>query len=211
MISQQLDSYLKELIPSRKAEVEQIEAYAAEHEIPIMELVGMECFLQQLKLIKPQRILEIGAAIGYSAIRMAEATGATVVTIERDQVRYEQAIENIQKLNLANRIHVHFGDALELSQRLESDPLYDVLFIDAAKGQYQRFFDLYSPFVKKGGVIFSDNVLFRGFVAEEDIDNKRLQKLAQKIKRYNQWLMSHPGYETMILPVGDGLAVSIKK
>jgi len=211
MINEQVEIYLKSLAPSRGEEVERIELYAQEHQVPIMDLVGMESLLQLLKLHQPKRILEIGTAIGYSAIRMAQALpDAEILTIERDQVRYDEAIKNINALNLRDRIKVKFGDALDLAQILESAPLFDVLFIDAAKGQYQRFFDLYGRFVKAGGVIYSDNVLFRGLVADEHIDHKRLRKMAEKINGYNQWLMNHQGYDTRILPVGDGLAVSIK-
>lgn len=212
MIDKQVEAYLTSLVPTRGEKVEAIEGFAAEHHVPIMDLVGMESLLQQLKLIKPKRILEIGTAIGYSSIRMAQTLpGASIITIERDQERYDQALSNIAAVNLSNQIEVKFGDALDLVQILESEPLFDVLFIDAAKGQYQRFFDRYGQFVKKDGVIFSDNVLFRGLVAQEDIDNKRLRSIASKIKSYNKWLMDHSDYETRILPVGDGLAISIKK
>lgn len=212
MINKEVEKYLKSLVPSRGDEIEQIEEFAQVNEVPIMDLVGMESLLQLLKLHQPRRILEIGTAIGYSAIRMASALPETeILTIERDQDRYEEAIKNINKLNLANRIDVRFGDALELAEKLESEPLFDVLFIDAAKGQYQRFFDLYSKFVRSGGVIYSDNVLFRGLVAKEDIDNKRLKNLAKKIDGYNQWLIELEGFETRVLPVGDGLAISLKQ
>ncbi len=212
MIKRQVEDYLKSLVPTREKRVEEIEEYAIVHQVPIMDLVGMESLLQQLKLHEPKRILEIGTAIGYSAIRMAQALpNASIVTIERDEVRYEEAKKNISSLGLANRIDVRFGDALDLAQTLESEPLFDVLFIDAAKGQYKRFLNIYGQFIKHGGVIYSDNVLFRGLVAEEDIENKRLRQIANKIKSYNEWLMNHPEYETRILPVGDGLAVSIKR
>ncbi|NEU31588.1 O-methyltransferase [bacterium LRH843] len=211
MIDQQVEDYLKSLIPARGEKIENMEAYALEHNVPIMDLVGMESLLQQMKLINPKRILEIGSAIGYSAIRMATTfPEAVIVTMERDEVRFEQALANISNLKLTNQIEVKFGDALELSETLESEPPFDVLFIDAAKGQYKRFLTMYGQFVKKGGVIFSDNVLFRGFVAK-DVDDKRLRNLANKIHGYNEWLMSHQEYDTRILPVGDGLAVSIKK
>jgi predicted O-methyltransferase YrrM len=212
MINKQVEDYLKSLVPTRDKRVEEIEEYAKLHQVPIMDLVGMESLLQQMKLHEPKRILEIGTAIGYSAIRMVQALpSATVITIERDQERYEQALKNITSLGLSDRIDVRFGDALDLAQTLESEPLFDVLFIDAAKGQYQRFLDIYGQFVNQGGVIYSDNVLFRGLVAEDDIDNKRLRTIAKKIKSYNEWLMNHQDYETRILPVGDGLAVSIKR
>ncbi|ARK29249.1 O-methyltransferase [Halalkalibacter krulwichiae] len=212
MINESVEQYLKELVPLRCKYIEAMEQYAKEHEVPIMDLVGMESLLQLLKLHQPKRILEIGTAIGYSAIRMAEALpDAKILTIERDQERYNEAIKNIGHLQMTERIDARFGDALELVQTLESEPLFDVLFIDAAKGQYKRFFELYGQFVKSGGVIYSDNVLFRGLVAEEGIENKRLRKLAQKIDGYNQWLMELEGFDTRILPVGDGLAISLKQ
>lgn len=208
---EQLEAYVKSLVPSRDPLIEEIERKAEEDHVPIMDLISMEALLQQLKLIKPKRILEIGAAVGYSAIRMSQATGAKVVTVERDELRYEQAIENIKKARLEDKIEVHFEDALHFVEKLESSTYFDVLFIDAAKGQYQRFFELFEPFVKTGGVIFSDNVLFRGLVAEGEIESKRLRKLTEKIKAYNIWLMEHPRYDTRIVPIGDGLAISIKR
>ncbi|WP_088102588.1 O-methyltransferase [Halalkalibacter urbisdiaboli] len=212
MLDSHVEDYLKTLVPARGERIEEMERYAKEHEVPIMDLVGMESLLQQLRIVQPKRILEIGAAIGYSAIRMAVALpNATVVTIERDEERYKLALENIKLNGLQGRIHVLFGDALELAEKLEEEPPFDVLFIDAAKGQYQRFFDLYSNRVNIGGIIISDNVLFRGLVAEQEIENKRLRSLSKKLRTYNKWLMDHSDYETRILPVGDGLAVSIKK
>ncbi|WP_041822604.1 O-methyltransferase [Alkalihalophilus pseudofirmus] len=212
MINNQVENYLKSLVPKRTPFVMEMEAYAKEHQVPIMDLVGMESLLWKLKLIQPERILEVGAAIGYSAIRMAqELPNTTIVTIERDEVRYKEAVANIEKNELSNRIEVRFGDALDLAQILESEPLFDVLFIDAAKGQYQRFLDLYGKMVKPNGVVFSDNVLFRGLVAEDEIEEKRLRSIARKLRTYNEWLMQHPDYDTRILPVGDGLAISIKK
>ncbi|MEC2072153.1 O-methyltransferase [Alkalihalophilus marmarensis] len=212
MINNQVENYLKSLVPKRTQLVMEMEAYAKEYQVPIMDLVGMESLLWQLKLIQPERILEVGAAIGYSAIRMAqELPNATIVTIERDEVRYKEALANIKKNELSDRIEVRFGDALDLAQILESEPLFDVLFIDAAKGQYQRFLDLYGKMIKPNGVVFSDNVLFRGLVAEDEIEEKRLRSIARKLRTYNEWLMQHPDYDTRILPVGDGLAISIKK
>ncbi|OLS36732.1 SAM-dependent methyltransferase [Alkalihalophilus pseudofirmus] len=212
MINNQVENYLKSLVPKRTPFVMEMETYAKEHQVPIMDLVGMESLLWQLKLIQPERILEVGAAIGYSAIRMAqELPNTTIVTIERDEVRYKEAVANIEKNELSDRIEVRFGDALDLAQILESEPLFDVLFIDAAKGQYQRFLDLYGKMIKPNGVVFSDNVLFRGLVAEDEIEEKRLRSIARKLRTYNEWLMQHPDYDTRILPVGDGLAISIKK
>ncbi|WP_216829083.1 O-methyltransferase [Alkalihalobacterium elongatum] len=207
-----INDYIESLIPDRNELLLEMEEFASIHHIPIMELVGIEAMLQLLRIQQPNSILEIGTAIGYSAIRMAEAVdGVKVVTIERDEPRYKQALKYIEKAKLTDRIDIIFGDALEVSEQLEFYPQFDVLFIDAAKGQYEKFFQIYKPFVRSGGVIISDNVLFRGFVAEENIDNKNHAGMAKKLRRYNEWLMKNEQFTTTILPVGDGIALSIKK
>jgi predicted O-methyltransferase YrrM len=155
--------------------------------------------------------LEIGAAIGYSSIRMTQAVQANIITVERDAERYEKAISYINQADLGHRISVVFGDALETVEQVEKFGAFDVIFIDAAKGQYQRFFELYEPLLNPGGVIITDNVLFRGLVTVEHIENKRIRSLVKKIKSYNEWLMAHSGYDTTIFPIGDGVAVSKKK
>jgi predicted O-methyltransferase YrrM len=212
MIEERLKHYLEKQIPARDQYIEQMEREAHEQQVPIMDLLGMESLLHLLKMAAPARILEIGTAIGYSAIRMAQALPeATIVSIERDERRYEEAHKHVKALGLESRIELLFGDALQLGEKLELYPLFDVLFIDAAKGQYRRFFDMYSPMVRPGGLILSDNVLFRGLVAETDIEHKRHKQLATKIDTYNQWLLEHPQYDTRIFPVGDGIAISIKR
>ncbi|EIT85283.1 O-methyltransferase [Fictibacillus macauensis ZFHKF-1] len=213
MISKNIETYLEELIPQRDKEVMELESYAREHEVPIMELIGMEVLLQQLRLLQPKRILEIGSAIGYSAIRMAQTVKeATIVTIERDDERYNVALENIKRFSLEDRITVLHSDANECVEDVAQLAPFDAIFIDAAKGQYRPFFDNYSKYLSSGGVIFSDNILFKGYVADGRIaQTRRLRALIRKIQSYNEFLMQHPEYETAILPVGDGLAISVKK
>lgn len=180
-----------------------------------MEKVSIELLLQLLSLKKPKKILEVGTAIGYSAIRMAEALpDAEIYTIERNAKRYEEATRNIEELHFKDRIHVFFGDAIESAKTVQTMAPYDVIFIDAAKGQYQRFFELFEPMLSDDGMIITDNVLFKGLVAtnyEEEIEDKRKKQLIGKIDRYNQWLMSNPDYQTCIIPVGDGIAISTKR
>lgn len=214
MIPNELTTYLESLIPTRNERLLEMEEYARVHHVPIMELVGVETLLQILRIHQPNKILEIGTAIGYSAIRMAQSLEETTIyTIERDEERYEEAIANIQKADLSDRIIVIKGDALDVFEQIQSYGPFDFLFIDAAKGQYQKFFELYGTLITEKGIILSDNVLFRGLVAKEaaNIESKRLRTLAKKIKKYNEWLMQHPLYHTTILPVGDGIAISIKK
>ncbi|WP_458412407.1 O-methyltransferase [Schinkia sp. CFF1] len=211
-VPNEVTAYIESLVPERDPLISEIEKYAKENGVPIMELVGMEALLQFLKLLQPKAILEIGTAIGYSAIRMAKALPtAHITTIERDKIRYEKAIENIDALHLQEQISVLFGDALETKDEVSKHAPFDCIFIDAAKGQYTRFFELYSPLLHQHGVIFSDNVLFRGLVAKAEIEEKRHRNLVEKIKGYNKWLMNHPDFETMILTVGDGIAISRKR
>ncbi|WP_100331657.1 O-methyltransferase [Bacillus xiapuensis] len=204
--------YIESLIHKRTELLHEMEAYAREHRVPIMEAVGIEALLQLLRIQKPKKILEIGTAIGYSALRMSEALPeAEIITIERDAERYKKALDFIQRSNAGSRIRVFYGDALEQVDKVGKAGPYDAIFIDAAKGQYTKFFESYSAFLTANGTVYTDNVLFKGYVADELIQTKRTRNLVKKIKKYNEWLMSHPSYHTAILPVGDGLAVSLKK
>lgn len=213
MQNSEIESYLEQFLPQADNHVRQIEAYASEHHVPIMEKTAISVMLHFLKIHQPEKILEIGTAIGYSAIRMAKSLPHTkIVTIERDRKRYDKAVHNITSCHLDNRITTLFGDALDLEKHIQQLGPFDVLFIDAAKSQYQRFFELYEPMLTERAVIISDNVLFKGLVAQEvPPATKRLQSLVKKIKQYNEWLMNHPQYDTTIIPVGDGVAISIKR
>ena len=207
-----IHGYIESLLTPREGLLAEMEQYAAEHRVPIMEPVGMDTLLSILKLQKPARLLEIGTAIGYSALRMAETVpGLRVTTLERDEDRFEKASQYISRSGNQDRIHILFGDALELAEKAAEEGPFDAIFIDAAKGQYRRFFELYAPMLKKGGVIYSDNVLFKGYMAGNAAPSKRIEKIAQKITDYNKWLMAHPEYDTSIVPSGDGIAISIKR
>ncbi len=211
LVSEQLQSYLESLIPARSGFILELEEYARENHVPIMDLISAETILQLLRISQPSRILEIGAAIGYSSIRMAlELPSTTILTVERNEERYKQAINNIKRSETEKQITILFGDALELAQEIQGQEKFDVIFIDAAKGQYKRFFESFEPLLAKDGMIISDNVLFKGLVVEE-IENKRRRQLVDKIKMYNEWLANHPNYVTTILPVGDGIAISKKR
>ncbi|MCM3705256.1 MULTISPECIES: O-methyltransferase [Cytobacillus] len=211
-MNNKLHAYIEEIIPGRPQLLDKMEQYAKEHNVPIMELAGIEAMLQLLRIQKPKRILEVGTAIGYSALRMAfTVPESKVVTIERDADRYELAEKYIEEAGKKEQIFIIKGDALEVEEDVEKHGPYDAIFIDAAKGQYQRFFEIYSRFLTNGGVIITDNVLFKGLVCESNIENKRIRNMVRKIDVFNKWLMSHPEYHTVILPVGDGMAISKKR
>ncbi|WP_164668528.1 O-methyltransferase [Virgibacillus doumboii] len=211
-MDEKLNDYLKQKLPANDDWVLELEQVARDERVPIMDPLGINFMMQLIRLNKPERILEIGTAIGYSALRMVEANpDATVVTIEKDEHRYKQAVHNIKKLGMENKIEIIHGDALEVLNRLTIEYQFDMVFIDASKGQYKRFFELSGPFLSKSGFIISDNVLFKGFVADPDKEHARMQNIAKKIREYNDWLIQHPEFTTTIVPIGDGVAVSNKK
>ncbi|WP_047986367.1 O-methyltransferase [Ornithinibacillus californiensis] len=208
-----LTNYLMKHLPSTEQWVKELETQAKEDHIPIMDPVGINFLMQLIRLNKPGKILEIGAAIGYSALRMNEANpDASITTIEKDDIRYQQAVKNIANLKKESKIEIIHGDALEVISKLgEDNQTYNCIFIDAAKGQYKRFFELSMPLLEENGIIISDNVLFRGYVLDPNFEQPRYKKMVDKIRAYNEWLANHPSFITTILPIGDGVAISYKK
>lgn len=212
MLNEKLHFYIEGLIPERNPLLLEMERFAKEYHIPIMELAGIETMLQLLRIQHSKKILEVGTAIGYSALRMADALpNAKVVTIERDLERFQLAEEFINRSKTQEQISLIKGDALEVEGIVSEYAPFDAIFIDAAKGQYKKFFEIYSKYLKKDGMIITDNVLFKGLVCETEIESKRTRNLVKKIDDFNQWLMSHPDYFSVILPVGDGVAISKRR
>jgi predicted O-methyltransferase YrrM len=188
----------------------EMEEYAKEHNVPIIEKESIAFIIKFIKANNIKDILEIGSAIGYSAILMASVNeDVKVTTIERDEVRYMECLKNVKKCNLQDRINVVYQDALEVNL---SGVAYDLIFIDAAKGQYTKFFEKYKYFLKPGGVIISDNLKFHGHVGNrENIANRNLKQLVGKIENYIDFLKENEEFETKFYDVGDGLSVSIRK
>ena len=212
MLDAKLHSYIEDLILERNPLLTEMEFYAREHNVPIMELEGIETMLQLLRIQGTKKILEVGTAIGYSALRMAEALpGAQIVTIERDDERAQVAVGLIERSAYKERITLIKGDALEVEEQISGHAPFDAIFIDAAKGQYKKFFEMYSNYLSSDGMIITDNVLFKGLVAEPEIESKRIRNLVKKIDDFNKWLMKHPDYISVILPVGDGVAISKRR
>ncbi|WP_066194281.1 O-methyltransferase [Gracilibacillus timonensis] len=212
MNESQLIHYLDSLPKQEPAWVKQMQHDAQKDHVPIMDIQGIALLQQLIRLYQPQKLLEIGTAIGYSALRMIEAkNNLEIVTIERDQAMYQRAMDHIVDQGRQAQIEVILGDALELAVETKTKGKFDMIFIDAAKGQYRRFFELYEGTLSKNGVIITDNVLFHGYVANPDGAPKRLRNMVKKIDAYNRWLLQHQGYDTVILPIGDGIAISIKR
>jgi predicted O-methyltransferase YrrM len=211
IVSEEIQDYLRELQPFPCPVLQRLEQEGNNEGIPNIVHATAQTLRSFMRVANPRKILELGTAIGYSAIHMAQAAPmADVFTIEKDPERAERAKRNVEEAGLSERIHIWTGDALEIMPTLKSS--YDVIFIDAAKGKYQIFLDLAVQLCRDGGMILTDNVLFRGFVAGRMKPTKPAHlKLTEKMQAYNVYLCQHPALETSILPVGDGLAVSIKK
>ncbi len=186
-----------------------IKSYADVNNVPIMTDSGMNFLMRYIQNHNIKNILEIGTAIGYSAIMMCSVNPDVVVTtIERDEKRYLEAIKNIKKVGLENRINLIYNDALEV----KLDDKYDLIFIDAAKAQSQKFFERFENNLVSHGTIITDNMKFHGLVDKkpEEIESRNLRQLVRKVKDYTMFLKGNPKYETEFLDVGDGLAISVK-
>ncbi len=189
----------------------EMEEYASAYNVPIIEKESIAFIMKYIKANNVKHILEIGSAIGYSAILMASVSpDVTVTTIERDNNRYMECLKNVKKCNFEQKINVVFQDALEVN--LPNDQQYDMIFIDAAKGQYTKFFEKFQYFLKDGGVIITDNLKFHGNVGKsQEIESKNLRSLVSKIENYIEFLKTNPDFDTNFYDIGDGLSVSVKK
>ena len=188
-------------------ELEKIKQKALEEHIPIIMDETLEVIEKYLSKNKPNRILEIGTAVGYSAICFTQflAENGVIDTIEREADRVEEAKKNIKLAEVENKINIYQGDAVEILPTLNQQ--YDVVFIDAAKGKYPFFLKEALRMINKNGIIFADNILYKGYVMSDY--NKHKQRTAvRNLREYIKEVSENPDLETEILEVGDGLAVS---
>lgn len=190
-----------------KEELEKIKQKALEEHIPIIMDDTLEVISKYLKEVKPKRILEIGAAVGYSAMCFSEylEENGEIDTIERDEERIKEAKMNFEKVGVKNKINLYEGDAVEILPKLTQK--YDMVFIDAAKGKYPFFLKESLRMIKPNGIIFADNILYKGYVMSDY--NKHKQRTAvRNLREYIKEVSENPNLETEILEVGDGLAIS---
>lgn len=189
--------------------LKEIEEYAEENNIPIMLKDGINFLTNYIKENNIKNILEIGTAIGYSSIKMAlVADDIKITTIELDENRYKEALKNINKFNLQDRIKPILDNALNI----DINDTFDLIFIDAAKSQYIKFFEKFKNNLSKNGVIVSDNLSFHGMVEDETkTHNRNTRQLVRKIKKYIDFLKNNEEFDTTFYKLGDGVSISKKK
>lgn len=189
--------------------MKELEEYAKINNIPIMQKDGILYLINYIKENNIKNILEIGSAIGYSSIMMANINSdIRITTIERDKDRYDLAVSNIKKYNLDKQINIIYGDAVDA----DITGMYDLIFIDAAKGKNIFFFEKYKNNLVKGGTIITDNLSFHGLVEDSDLVKTKNQRgIVNKIKDFISFLDNNEEFATEYIPVGDKIAISKRR
>lgn len=192
--------------------IKEIEAYALKNDIPIIQSEGKDFLIQVIQDNRIKSILEIGSAIGYSAIVMAMLNqDIKIDSIERDLNRYQQAVTNVATLQLTSQINLINADALLFDENTLKQK-YDLIFVDGAKAQSQKFIEKYEPLLNEKGIILIDNINFHGFASgERKTTNRNTRQLVGKINRFKDWILNNQNYESTMYQVGDGIIVARKK
>ena len=187
--------------------IEKIKKKALEEHIPIIMDDTLEVIEKYALKLKPRKILEIGTAVGYSAICFSKylSEDGTIDTIEREKIRIKEAKENIKDMNLEKKINIYEGDAVEILPMLNEK--YDMIFIDAAKGKYPFFLKESLRMLSQNGIIFADNILYKGYVMS-DYNLHKQRTAVRNLREYIAEVTGNKNLKTEILEVGDGLAIS---
>ncbi|AOR23195.1 O-methyltransferase [Clostridium taeniosporum] len=206
-----MEDYIRGLIPERKGILKEIEDFARENGVPIVQKETGVFLEFMVNMKKPLRILELGTAIGFSSILMYESatTNPDIITIERDEKMIELAKLNLQKFNLEDKIKIEQGDCLEVLERLEES--FDLIFMDAGKGHYNHFLPNCLRLLKQDGIIIADNVLFRGMVASDELVKRRKITIVKRMRTYLDMVNSDKELITTVIPMGDGIAVTKRR
>lgn len=211
IVDQNITDYVRSLMKEEKNLLGEIEYEARQNHVPIVKPETKELLRMLVLLKQPMKILEVGAAVGFSSLYMNkyQPTGGNIITIERNEKRIKKAKENIHKMGKEEQITLLEGDAIEILKSLDGS--YDFIFVDAAKGQYIHFLDDVLRLLSPKGLLVSDNVLQDGDVAKSRYAIERRDRTIHKrMRNFLYTIKNHPQLETTILPVGDGVAISMK-
>lgn len=205
-------SYIREKTVQNDDLLKSMEEYAAKNNVPIAEPETARLLSVLTRLKNPKRVLEVGCAIGYSAIIMAKAMpeDGTILTLEYSEEMAEVARKNISDAGFENKIRVVEADARDYVSYIDEDECFDMIFLDGPKAHYVNMLDDCVRLLKKGGLLISDNVLFKGMTADDGHFVRRKVTIIHRLRDYIDALMSHPQLETSILSQGDGVTLSIK-
>lgn len=211
VLDKNLQLFLKSLLPKRDKLLLNLEDFAREHHVSIVEPEVGQLLNLLVNITKPKKILEIGTAIGYSTIWMARALDedGQITTVELLPQRFQLAKENFQKAQVAEKISGINGDAKEIVYQLNE--VYDFIFLDAAKGQYPEFLNLTKKILKPGGLLVADNVLLNGWVIDLKYPERRKKTMVYRMKSFLEELKESSEFVTSIIPLGDGVALIWKK
>ena len=204
--------YAQNLFKIRNEIIQDIKNESLEQNVPIITDEVLNYMIFTARNIKARNILEIGTATGYSGLFLAQIANENsgfLTTMEIDEIRYGKAVENFKKLGLFEKNKMIFGDALEEIPKLDKNVKYDFIFIDASKGQYLKFFEMSYELLNENGIIFIDNLMFRGLIAadKEEIP-KRYKTIVKRLKEFIEKLNEE--YNFVLLPFGDGVGI-VKK
>ncbi len=212
IVAPYITSYIREKTVHNNPLLLELEKYAKENSVPIAEPETARLISVITKLIRPKKILEIGCAIGYSSIIMSEGLteGGEIITLEYDKKTAEIARDNINRAGLCDTINVVEADAKDYLSYLDCDESFDIVFLDGPKAHYLFMLDDAVRLLKKGGLLISDNILFKGMTADDDHFARRKVTIINRLREYIDALMAHPQLETSILSQGDGVSISLK-
>lgn len=206
-----IEEYINNTHKKEESFFADLRAYAESNHIYIVKPQVEKLLAVLMSIAKPKNILEVGTAIGYSAMLMLKYAGddSHITTIERDEKVLLEAKENISRRGLSDRIHTIFGDATEVLESLTDE--FDFVFIDAAKGQYRDHFEKSLKLIKPGGIILTDDVLYFGMTASDELATKKHITITRRLREYLSFLCNDERFETTILPIGDGVAITYVK
>lgn len=211
---ERLQTFIESLEVGNTPFLNQLEKKALQDRVPVIRPGTQSLLKFLLELNRPSRILEVGAAVGFSAIFMGTVAPLTeIITIEKDHERAEQAEKNIEEAGFESRITLLEGDAAEILERLaESGESFDMLFMDAAKGQYMHFLPAVEKLVRPGGILLSDNILQEGDILESKFAvTRRNRTIHRRMREYLFELTHSTKWQTVVLETGDGAAISVRK
>ncbi len=210
IVNNLVEDYIRNTLKDKEGLLRELEVYAKENNVPIVHKEVSDLLKVLLKVQRPKKILEVGCAIGYSSILFASSLEGEVeiITVERNEKMIEKAKENIKRAGLENKITILEGDAEELLKTVDGE--FDMIFLDAAKGQYKLFYDMVIDKLKVNGLLISDNILYKGMVAHDDFVIRRKKTIVKRMRNYLDYISNCDYLDTSLIPIGDGVALSYK-